>query len=95
MEEYYGLSEDELKKHFYSVEQQPNLFEDEKINIKYGSAEKCADLYIERLKNIWKFVTEKPLVLYNSKNVPIYHFVFASNNKTARKIASNIIGKTD
>jgi len=64
MEEYYGLSEDELKKHFYSVEQQQNLFgEEEIIKKKNEPAKKCADLYIERLKNIWKFVTKEPLVL--------------------------------
>ena len=31
--------------------------------------------------------------LKNSKNVPIYHFIFASNNATARKIAREIIEK--
>ena len=34
-----------------------------------------------------------PLKLYNTKNVPIYHFVFASNNPTALKIAKQIIEK--
>jgi hypothetical protein len=29
----------------------------------------------------------------NRQNCPIYHFVFASRNKTARKIAGDIIGK--
>jgi len=46
------------------------------------------------LKEIFKHVTSRPLILKNSKNVPIFHFVFASNNQTALKIASQIIGKT-
>jgi hypothetical protein len=40
-----------------------------------------------------KEVTPKPLEMVNSRNVPIYHFAFASNNATAKKIASQIIGK--
>lgn len=34
---------------------------------------------------------EKPLTLENSKNVTIFHFIFASNNKNAVKIAKDII----
>ncbi len=49
------------------------------------------DLYVERLKTIWDFVTEKPLCLMNTRNVPIFHFVFASNNQNAVKIAKQII----
>ena len=55
--------------------------------------EKIAELYIEQLKTIFKHVTEKPLVLYNTRNTPIFHFACASNNLTAIKIASQIINK--
>lgn len=41
----------------------------------------------------FRFVTEKPLVLYNTRNTPIFHFACASNNETAIKIASQIIKK--
>lgn len=37
-------------------------------------------------------VHKKP-VLYNTRNIPIFHFIFASNNATAIKIATEIIGK--
>ena len=53
--------------------------------------EKIVYLYIKRLKTIWKYVTDPPLVLLNKKNSPIFHFVFASNNKTGFKIADYII----
>jgi hypothetical protein len=55
--------------------------------------EKIAELYIEQLKTIFKHVTEKPLVLYNTRNTPIFHLACASNNLTAIKIASQIINK--
>ena len=43
-------------------------------------------------KGYW-WLPEKPLILKNSKNVPIYHFIFASNNNTGLKIANDIIEK--
>lgn len=55
--------------------------------------EKIAELYIEQLNSIFDHVTEKPLVLYNSRKTPIFHFACASNNSTAIKIASQIINK--
>lgn len=36
-------------------------------------------------------MTESPLVLTNNRGVPIFHFVFASNNQTAVNIAQQII----
>jgi hypothetical protein len=36
-------------------------------------------------------VTDKPLRLENSRGVPIFHFVFASNHPAAVKIAKEII----
>lgn len=45
------------------------------------------------MKTIWKFVTEDPLVLRNRTGAPIFHFVFASNNQNATKIAKQIIQK--
>lgn len=93
LEECLGLSETEIKREFYLEREEFNLF-----NGKIKSLEKISDsishitkLYIKQLKTIWNFVTDEPLVLINSKNVPIYHFVFASNNQTALKIASGII----
>ena len=92
LESFFGLSEQEIKKYFYETKQRKTLFGDETIQEKISNAiPKIAELYIERLNTIWDYVTEKPLVLYNSNNVPIFHFVFASNNKNAKKIASQII----
>lgn len=94
LESYFGLNEDEIKKKFYETELVETLFGAVDITNKTNdSVNKIAELYIERLRDIWKYVSEKPLKLFNTKNVPIYHFVFASNNQTAHKIAKQIIEK--
>ena len=43
-------------------------------------------------RQVWKNVSN-PLILKNSKNNPIFHLIFASNNSTGLKIANYIIDK--
>ncbi len=94
LQSYFGITEDEIRKRFYKVETVETLFGSEEVIKKTDdSIHKIAELYVERLKSIWKFVSKQPLILYNTRNVPIYHFVFASNNETALKIANQIIEK--
>jgi three-Cys-motif partner protein len=89
---FFGIEEDKIIKYFYETEKQNTLFGEAEIIRKVSRPiEKIAELYIMKLGTVWKYVTEKPLVLYNSREVPIYHFVFASNNKDAVKIAKQII----
>ena len=90
---FFGLDEDYLRNFFYKKEIEQTIFgEIETINKVSKPIQKIAELYIQQLKSIFPYVTEKPLVLYNSKNNPIFHFAFASNNKNAVKIAKSIIG---
>lgn len=92
LQSFFGLDEDEIIQFFYQKETQATLFGEEKIIKKVnGPIEKIAALYAQRLKTIWKFVTEEPLRLENSRGVPIFHFVFASNNESALRIAKQII----
>ncbi len=94
LESYFGLQEEEIRKEFYQEKTDRTLFGDIGIVEKTKDAiHKIAKIYVQNLKKIFKYVTKQPLVLRNSKNVPIYHFVFASNNKTALTIASQIIEK--
>lgn len=95
LESFFGLSAEEIKKHFYSENVVENLFgEEEEIITKVSQPiKKIAQLYAQRLKTIWSEVTMEPLVLKNSKGSPIFHFVFASNNKNAARIAKDIIEK--
>lgn len=91
---FFGLPETEIRSYFYRKTTQMTLFgEETTIEKAQDPINKIAALYISKLKNLFKYVVDKPLVLRNSKNVPIYHFAFAAQNKTARKIAEDIIGK--
>ena len=91
---FFGKDEDFLKDYFYKKRKVETLFGETEIIEKVKKPiEKIAELYIEQLKTIFKHVTEKPLVLYNTRNTPIFHFACASNNPTAIKIASQIINK--
>jgi len=92
LQSFFGLEEEEIIKLFYQKSTQTTLFGEEEIIKKVNSPiEKIASLYAQRLKTIWKFVTEKPLSLENTRGLPIFHFVFASNNESALKIAKQII----
>lgn len=92
LQSFFGLDENEIIKYFYEKKTYNSLFGETEIIKKVSSPiEKIAMLYSVRLKTIWKYVTEKPLRLENSRGVPIFHFVFASNNESALKIAKQII----
>jgi len=92
LQSFFGLDEAEIIKYFYEKKTYSSLFGETEIIRKVSSPiEKIASLYSVRLKTIWKYVTEKPLRLENSRGVPIFHFVFASNNESALKIAKQII----
>ncbi len=92
LESFFGLTEQEIKAIFYKQEKNYTLFgEEESISKISKPIGKIAKIYAERMKTIWKHVTEEPLVLKNRNGVPIFHFVFASNNMNAVKIAKQII----
>lgn len=92
LQSFFGLEEKEIIEYFYKTETLSNLFgEEEDIITKVNKPiEKIAAKYASQLKTIWKFVLDKPLILKNSRGVPIFHFIFASNNKNALRIASDI-----
>jgi three-Cys-motif partner protein len=92
LQSFFGLPIEEIKAHFYEERKVQTLFGEDEIITKVSKPiEKIARLYVERMKTIWKHVTEEPLVLKNRNGCPIFHFVFASNNQNAKKIAKQII----
>lgn len=93
LESFFGLSEQEIRNEFYVKSNQRTLFgEQVELTQKVmDPIEKIVKVYIKQLKTIWDNVTEKPLTLENSKNVTIFHFIFASNRKVAVNIAKEII----
>jgi three-Cys-motif partner protein len=94
LSDYFGLSEQEILTRFYSEKTEKTFFGDEtKLSKVEKPTRRIAETYVERLRDIFTHVVTEPMVLRNSRGVPIYHFVFASNNPTAKKIAKDIIGK--
>jgi three-Cys-motif partner protein len=92
LETFFGLSIEEIKSIFYKKSTSQTLFGEEEIITKVTEPiGKIAKIYSQRLNTIWKYVTEEPLRLDNRNGVPIFHFVFASNNPSALKIANQII----
>lgn len=95
LERFFGMSEEEIKKRFYERKVETDLFgnTEEKFSKLTDTITKIAELFGERLGELFENVTSKPLVLKNENNVSIYHFIFASDNFTATKIAQDIIRK--
>ena len=91
---FYGMDEEAIRNYFYKKRIEQSLFGENTIIEKVKEPiKKIAELYIQQLRNIFEYVTPEPLVLYNSRNTPIFHFAFASNNETAKNIAAQIIKK--
>ena len=91
---YLNVTEEDIKKEFYSENVNTTLLgEVTKIEKRRNSIRKITDSYIKRMNGIWKYVTQEPLIMKNTKNVEIIHFVFASNNQAGLRIAKDIIGR--
>lgn len=91
LEKFLGLSKTEITEIFYT--KSPTLFEEySHFQKEYKAIEKSADLYGKRLKEIFEHVS-RPYELKNSSNSVMYHLFLTSNNKTAVKIANDIVKK--
>lgn len=91
LEKFLGLSQEKIKKHFYKTKEQNTLFGIETIIEKEkNTVNKAGELYKQRLNTIFKFVSES-FVMKNSTNSIMYHFMMATNNPTALKIANEVI----
>jgi len=93
---FFGMTEDDIRKEFYDEVVTDTLFGEIVGTAKKRTPiRKIADLYIKRLGNIWEYVTPEPLIMKNTKNVEIFHFVFASKVKIGLKIAKQIIERVN
>lgn len=93
LEKFLGLSGKEIEKRFYSKKLEQTLFGEESMKTKErGAIKKSAEIYQERLKEIFKFVSE-PYELKNSQNSIMYQLFLTSNNKAAVKIGNDIVKK--
>lgn len=91
LETFLGLPRNEILEYFYKQRSTLTLFGQENLIEKEKDAiEKAGILYRQRLNEIFNFVSE-PFKMKNSTGTLMYHFMMASNNKTAQKIANDII----
>lgn len=91
LEKFLGLGQDIIKAHFYKTKEQSTLFGIETIIEKEKDAvNKAGELYKTRLNTVFKFVSDS-FVMKNSTNSIMYHFMMATNNPTALKIANEVI----
>ena len=79
---------------FYQLAGQMAFFSQEEHWQKTGDIfAKIQQYFIGRLRSVFAEVVDLPLLLCNSKNVPLYLLCFASENQTACNIARDILLK--
>lgn len=91
LKSFLGLSETEILSYFYSEVKENTLFGQEvKICKEDQAIEKAGILYKKQLLTVFKFVSN-PFLMKNKTGSILFHFFMASNNRTAQKIANDII----
>ena len=82
---------------FYKNIEEDTLFGVKMRSVKSADFSKITAFFVARLKTIFAGVADNPLLLFNSRNNPLYLLCFASGNprgaKTAIKIAQDILKK--
>ncbi len=88
---FLGLSKEEILNHFYKESKKLTLFGLETTIAKERDAiNKAGTLYKSRLQTVFKYVSDD-FIMKNSTNSIMYHFMMASNNGVAIKIANDVI----
>lgn len=91
LEKFLGLSRHEIVDFFYRSRSINTLFGSETMMEKEKDAiEKAGELYRKRLSEVFRFVSD-PFRMRNSTGTIMYHFMMASNNTAALKIANDIV----
>jgi three-Cys-motif partner protein len=91
LKRFLGLSKETILNHFYKETKRLTLFGEETTVIKeHNAIQKAGILYKARLNTVFKFVSES-FVMKNSTNSIMYHFMMATNNAAALKIANDVI----
>lgn len=91
LEDFLGISEDEIKSFFYKKRTDNTLFGiEEKIEKETDIVNKVGKLYQSKLNTIFKYVSDS-FVMKNTNNSIMYHFMMATNNASALKIANEVI----
>ena len=75
---------------FYQLAEQTSFFDEEQWQKTGNIFTTIEQYFIERLQGIFKGVATNPLILRNSKNVPLYLLCFAAGNPKGAPIAVKI-----
>ncbi len=75
---------------FYQLAKQISFFDEEQWQKMGNIFATIEEYFIERLQGIFKGVATNPLILRNSKNVPLYLLCFAAGNPRGAPIAAKI-----
>jgi three-Cys-motif partner protein len=91
------LGTDDWYEEFYKLEQTPTLFGTPEEKIVKASSETIGHYFNERLRSVFAAVADRPRVLKNSSNCPLYLLCFAVGNAKgapiALKIANHLLTK--
>jgi three-Cys-motif partner protein len=91
LETFLGYSREYIMKHFYKSTTRHTLFgEETSIQKEKNAVQLVGELYTNILKEVFSYVSES-FVMRNSQNSIMYHFMMATNNKAAFKIANEVI----
>lgn len=84
---------------FYQVTRAQTLFGEEETTVRTASFDTVTRFFVQRLSEVFAGVLDRPAILRNSKNVPLYTLCFAASNPkgapTAVKIARDIAEDLD
>lgn len=75
---------------FYQLAKQISFFDEEQWQKMGDIFATIEEYFIERLQGVFKGVATNPLILRNSKNVPLYLLCFAAGNQRGAPIAVKI-----
>jgi len=87
------LGTDEWQGAFYRTIESADLFGDAgDKTVKSATYDSIGLFFVERLRSVFAGVVDRPLALYNSKNIPIYLLCFAAGNPKGSRTAVRIAG---
>ncbi len=91
LENFLGISKEDILKHFYKRQTTNTLFgEETQLKKEQNIILRIGELYKKRLNEVFKYVSES-FIMRNSNNAIMYHFMMATNNPNALKIANHVI----
>jgi three-Cys-motif partner protein len=91
LEEFLGIEKKEIMDHFYKKQIRNTLFGEETYLTKERNAVlKAGELYKMKLNTVFEYVSES-FIMRNTQNAIMYHFMMATQNTSALKIANQVI----